>query len=767
MGCTFVTVPVKTFLSEFVPQPDVQAAASASQAYLHAFDGMPNSFVSQEHFFGRLARCADDCGLWRGYSRELVLSEDLTAGTPVGDPYKVNTHMALFRNEDAHTKESELHWSYEVLSIIYKPDATVDDLFAEEKDPNLPDAEMCATTRAHIQSIASTILSRQHRTSVFTVLFFPTCARLMRWDRHGAIVTEQFPIKVTQDLATFFWRFARLSPEQQGYDPTAKLVLPGSDDHRLMVDISQSMYRQNACARAMFAESLEDPDRPCWKLRVVPEGRVPMARRRRTKRPTCGKRRKAVPQEEKDEENEEAYARYFLVGKPHFEHTDLPGRGTRGYVALDCKTKKLVFLKDSWRFDPPVHQTEGAALKTLKKAKVTNIPTLVCYGDIGDQRTRTLEFVGPENSWPADRERDVSPTLVHSRLVVEEVCLGVHDFHDGKELLQIFTDVIDAHRQAVENAGLMHCDISSGNILIYERLERRGKELETRRSGLLCDWELAAPVRDAENGGKEAPRKPGSMGTWQFMSVLSLDHPRTAIATQDELEAFFHVLLQTALVYIANNFEVPAFIQDFFFTMDPPANSACPFNSCNSLKRKAMHTGVIEHEKRTLEFYDRNGGFHPFGKVFDLLILLFRAHYTTLVYEEDCEQQDMPPQMPLAVPRQGAVHRVGVKLEELNEEDLDARKHLAELLKTHQGMRQLLLTFLDREWPSEDKVEPELPNAESEVDSSEPPSSKEVERKLQLLGALSMKRGREEEDESSDMEEEPPRKVQRANSEEA
>ncbi|KAI0665721.1 hypothetical protein C8Q78DRAFT_940846, partial [Trametes maxima] len=41
--------------------------------------------------------------------------------------------------------------------------------------------------------------------------------------------------------------------------------------------------------------------------------------------------------------------RFFLIGKPIFFSTSMFGRGTCGYIALDVKTRRFVFLKDSWR----------------------------------------------------------------------------------------------------------------------------------------------------------------------------------------------------------------------------------------------------------------------------------------------------------------------------------------------------------------------------------------------------------------------------------
>lgn len=51
-----------------------------------------------------------------------------------------------------------------------------------------------------------------------------------------------------------------------------------------------------------------------------------------------------------------------------------------------------------------------------------------------------------------------------------------------------------AHQNAYEIAGILHRDISAGNILIYERLV----DGKVQRTGLLNDWELSKP-KDCTN----------------------------------------------------------------------------------------------------------------------------------------------------------------------------------------------------------------------------------------------------------------------------
>ena len=70
-------------------------------------------------------------------------------------------------------------------------------------------------------SYATAHLCSQFRTHVFSFLIFPSHARLMKWDRAGAVFTGPIPLKDSL-LAEFFWKYSYATPEQRGYDCTVK-----------------------------------------------------------------------------------------------------------------------------------------------------------------------------------------------------------------------------------------------------------------------------------------------------------------------------------------------------------------------------------------------------------------------------------------------------------------------------------------------------------------------------------------------------------------
>ena len=103
---------------------------------------------------------------------------------------------------------------------------------------------------------------------------------------------------------------------------------------------------------------------------------------------------------------------------------------------------------------------------------------------------------------------------VHHRLVVQEIGLPLTAFNDFGELSTVLAHaligmnlilsvwclcsylVYVAHMQAWENAGVLHRDISVGNILIDP----------STRCGLLIDWDLSRLASELERDPVEPDR---------------------------------------------------------------------------------------------------------------------------------------------------------------------------------------------------------------------------------------------------------------------
>ena len=107
--------------------------------------------------------------------------------------------------------------------------------------------------------------------------------------------------------------------------------------------------------------------------------------------------------------------RKYLVGKPIFENHGMIGRGTRGYVALEWETPRLIFLKDAWRPFYVGVEKEGDVLAKLNKEGISNVPTLISHGDVCEvdgtvQETETSKYAPtPDALENQTRGRRIAP----------------------------------------------------------------------------------------------------------------------------------------------------------------------------------------------------------------------------------------------------------------------------------------------------------------------------------------------------------------------
>ncbi|KAG2131428.1 uncharacterized protein EDB93DRAFT_1108121 [Suillus bovinus] len=110
------------------------------------------------------------------------------------------------------------------------PQDTLSKLLGEELDIFLNNWKFeCDTTngmltRGQMIAYALTQIGCQFRQFAFSVAIIGKHARILRWDRGGAVVTERFDYTEQPGLlADFFWRFSLASAERMGLDQSLKL----------------------------------------------------------------------------------------------------------------------------------------------------------------------------------------------------------------------------------------------------------------------------------------------------------------------------------------------------------------------------------------------------------------------------------------------------------------------------------------------------------------------------------------------------------------
>ncbi|CDO71499.1 hypothetical protein BN946_scf184909.g93 [Trametes cinnabarina] len=664
-----VRLEVDEFLQHFLKAPGPSSSDLPPTLDFNPFEGIAKATEMQESEISKeFVEAVNKHNLAPGL--KMSLSEQRP---DVNDADQQKIDAAFFRPESVPT-DGRPHWEDQMVPVEFKGHDTAKDPY-DDRDVGTVDAD--AQTRKQVRGqvidYARKVFEYQHRTSLIFFIVIGRRFRLSRWDRSGTIVTRAVDyVEQPHVLCEILWYMGRLSNEALGLDPTARRITRGSDDYKQMylasLAVTSDVEHKEATltspipgdavftyVRDMFRASLV-PTFPYYRLEVPDEGRM----------------------------------HSFLVGKPNFQAPGMAGRGTRGYVALDAETGRFVWLKDAWRTHYEFVDAEGSVLKQLNDAKVVNVPTLICHGDILEQITETptwwerkhlsqsAETGSGTTPSPVQPAASSSRTLVdpktafskgtkrgasemeddggrreecplrwhrHYRIVVKEVGIRLVDFQHGRQLLQVIFDCVHAHQQAVVQANIMHRDVSGGNILILPRdmIHPKSGKLVMKWRGILVDWELSKPTGKAALSRPRQPERTASVlsfiisdyiilisypqGTWQFMSAAVLSDHSKAIEISDELESFFHVTLYYAVRYLHSNCaDVGAFVEGYFDAYTVEND----VYHCGEKKSATTMDGTLKA--------DSSGAPLHFGSRLDVFfqqaLQWFKAHYAVKAYED-------------------------------------------------------------------------------------------------------------------------------------
>ncbi|KAI0347560.1 hypothetical protein BDW22DRAFT_1307326, partial [Trametopsis cervina] len=349
---------------------------------------------------------------------------------------------------------------------------------------------------------ATQVIHWQHRTHFYMICLTRRHARLLRWDRAGALVSGPIDLlEHPEQLLNFIHRFAQMSPAERGRDPTAILVQKNSREFRRFRDFKPASEWAKECHKKIFADTTNFP---IYKPVIS----------------TADTGTSSVVQHG------------YLVGKAMTRAASLTGRATRGFAAYDERRRRLVFFKDFWRPNSQKIRRELDTYALLNGQGVQNIATAIAGGDVSynndPQRTLTQAY---------SKSKNVPSERVYARLVLLELAHPLKNYFCSYELVSVVRDAIQAHKEAWD-AGVLHRDISVANIMISDD----GNPGE--RKGILMDWDLC---KYREDMSASATPPGGQAGTWAYMSSLSLQYPRKPAAVSDDLESFLYVLEHCAL----------------------------------------------------------------------------------------------------------------------------------------------------------------------------------------------------------------------------
>jgi hypothetical protein len=235
-----------------------------------------------------------------------------------------------------------------------------------------------STVTGQITAYTTSILGTQYRTHTFLVLIVEKFARLIRWDRGGAVVTERIYYDTEPHLFEFLIRYNYADSSMRGHDVTV---------HDATADEARE-------ARIVVKE-LQNVNR----LVTV-----------------------------------DIQGQHYVIGAPCARPEIPVGRWTRTSIAYGCQEKARVFLKDSWRVFHPGMIPEADIYTTLQQSSVRNVPRCLVGGDISDETyhgTKTHNFVQFSLN-PASKK---ITHYRHHRLVLDTVGRNLYDFKCSKEMV--------------------------------------------------------------------------------------------------------------------------------------------------------------------------------------------------------------------------------------------------------------------------------------------------------------------------------------------
>jgi hypothetical protein len=272
-------------------------------------------------------------------------------------------------------------------------------------------------------SYVTEVCARQHRTFLFSIFITPTIARFLRWDRSGVVVSASFNYRTDPEpLCDFLWRLGNMDHEQRGGD--ISVTKASADEEAIFAEAIKSHIKaQLGTNYEKFDDEFDRHYEPGTvtkipvrkRMNVKPASFDPEAELESGNAVAGGEIIRTADTERQDEEktgleaknnieatggeesarkaeikeilefDSEADEVEFLVSRPVTSPLSLASRGTRGYWAVHVKNQTVHFLKDAWRTAVGGLEIEGRILEKLAAGQVRNIPTVLCWSDVGPQ----------------------------------------------------------------------------------------------------------------------------------------------------------------------------------------------------------------------------------------------------------------------------------------------------------------------------------------------------------------------------------------------
>lgn len=362
-----------------------------------------------------------------------------------------------------------------------KHDPFDDTLMHDSRNPEFPFEMQTSAgrkTRGQICAYASAVFQLQFRFFTFSILHMKTHARLIRWDRAGAVVSEAFQVKDGSHdcLAEFIWRYSHMNRAQRGFDDSVSLATNHYIDKEDIdfEEIRETLVREEE-KKAPLTNGMHS-DRKLCILRVryrgpndqgapiyphvhekqglvsfVADGAAKLreadAKLSDANAKTDGHAKKKG--KGKSDSNYTPNAYYLLSPRFVFDRSPF-SKGTRSFVVYVADIKRCFHLKDSYRVPSSQYTPEHEVLEDLRKHKVLRIPTVfhawdvAPYGDSYDTIFDTVfaQICDEHKSKIGKLAGSAQRVLRPYRLITREVAQELPAFKNWREVSVVMRDTL-------------------------------------------------------------------------------------------------------------------------------------------------------------------------------------------------------------------------------------------------------------------------------------------------------------------------------------
>ncbi|RDX44318.1 hypothetical protein OH76DRAFT_1102210 [Lentinus brumalis] len=405
---------------------------------------------------------------------------------------------------------------------------------------------------------AAEIMRRQHRTCCFSVLVCGLSARLIRWDRAGAIVTEVFSLhRRAEFLCRFLWLFSRITETERGYDLT---VQPASDaDERMFKRVIRRYMETQKRADQKINEAVQAHYMPGHVASVY--------------FPYSSSTNLPSPQ------------RRLLISRPVLTPLSATGRSTRLYWAVDSQTENVILLKDTWRRFEPGEIQEGSIMRNLKNCVESGvcIPDPDGHGDVplvhlevqhgashitveifDDQYQTSLTQDFVRWPWVCGRGAIQITRRRHYRLAMTNAGCCLLEFSGSKELLSATHDAFNTLVRAYyATDGRSHRELHPWSVVLH-----RQSGGSTIRRGYLINWE--ASVLSPRYSPAQVDMSYEVSLPWQFQPTAYLSDTQQwqKHTIYESMESMFYLVIYCGLLHLRHNLDRSSLLQHLITVFD-------------------------------------------------------------------------------------------------------------------------------------------------------------------------------------------------------